>query len=65
MVVGSTLTVRGTITSGYYIVMNDGEENELVGEPTDGNSRAELEYTVTEDDVADGLSFTLRATRRS
>ena len=65
VVVGSTLTVRGTITSGYYIVMNDGEENELVGEPTDGNSRAELEYTVTEDDVADGLSFTLRATRRS
>ena len=58
VVVGSTLTVRGTITSGYYIVMNDGEENELVGEPTDGNSRAELEYTVTEDDVADGLSFT-------
>ena len=65
VVVGSTLTVRGTITSGYYIVMNDGEENELVGEPTDGNSRAELEYTVTEDDVADGLIFTLRATRRS
>ena len=57
VVVGSTLTVRGTITSGYYIVMNDGEENELVGEPTDGNSRAELEYTVTEDDVANGLSI--------
>ena len=57
VVVGSTLTVRGTITSGYYIVMNDGEENELVGEPTDGNSRAELEYTVTEEDAANGLSI--------
>ena len=57
VVVGSTLTVRGTITSGYYIVMNDGEENELVGEPTDGNSRAELEYTVTEEDAASGLSI--------
>ena len=56
VVVGSTLTIySGSTTEGYYITVN-GEKVDG-GTTANGNSRAELEYTVTEEDAANGLSI--------
>ena len=55
-VVGSTLTIySGSTTEGYYITVN-GEKVDG-GTTANGISRAELEYTVTEEDAASGLSI--------
>ena len=54
--VGSTLTIySGSTTDGYYITVN-GEKVDG-GTTANGISRAELEYTVTEEDAASGLSI--------
>ena len=55
-VVGSTLTIySGSTADGYYITVN-GEKVDG-GTTANGISRAELEYTVTEEDAASGLSI--------